>query len=105
MASRVVLEREHAQISPSGFERAEACSQSVRLSAYAPKRLAGPEARAGTADHALLEKCLTEHLDTFEVLDVETVKVDSHEVEITDERLDGVQFALDGSVNACRRRS
>jgi hypothetical protein len=92
----VVVEREHAKISPSGFERAENCTQSVRLSAYAQPRLAGPEARIGTAKHwLLLDKCLTENLETFELGDIETIKVDGHEIKVTDELLDDVQFVLD----------
>jgi hypothetical protein len=90
-----VVERSHAKISPSSFERAEKCSQSVRLSALASPRLAGPEARSGTAAHALLERCLSEELETFELGDIETVKVDGHEVEVDEEMLDHVQFNLD----------
>ena len=36
MTTLNVAERRHARISPSGFERAEACTMSVRLSAQAP---------------------------------------------------------------------
>ncbi len=93
--SFVVVERPHAKISPSSFERAEACTQSVRLSASAPPRLAGPDAQAGTAQHALLETCLSEDLDTFELGDNIVIQVDGHEVEIDDEMLDSVQLALD----------
>lgn len=90
-----VIERPHAKISPSSFERVEKCSQSVRLSEHSPPRLAGPEAQAGTAAHHLLETCLKEGLDTFELSDITTLQVDGHEVEVDDEMLDAVQLALD----------
>ena len=90
----IVLDRPHGKISPSMFARVMHCTASVPLTEKAPTRLAGLAAQTGTAAHALLERCLTEDLDTFELSDLETVRVDGAEVMITDEMLDQVQLAL-----------
>lgn len=95
MTELVVFDREHARISPSGFERAEQCTASVRLSAYASPEAPGEAAVIGTAAHAVLEKALTEDLDTIELGDLRHVVVDGQEVPVDDGMLDGVQLCLD----------
>ena len=95
MSILTVTERTHARISPSGFERAEACTMSVRLSAHAPTTAPGPDALTGTAAHAVLEHCLKEDLDTFELGDLERIQIDGQQIEIDDKLLDGVQLCLD----------
>lgn len=89
-----IHDRQHARISPSGVERALNCTQSVRLSASLPPRLAGPEAAAGTAAHALFERCLREDLDVFE-LSTGPVEVDGHTVDIDEEMLERLQICVD----------
>lgn len=90
----VIEDRPHARVSPSGYERISRCTKSLVLSAQAPPRLAGPDAAAGTAGHAIFERCLRGDLDTFEVKRG-PVKVDGYEVEIDEAMLEGVQVALD----------
>ena len=56
---------------------------SVQFSTQAPPRLAGPDAVAGTVQHSILEKCLTENLEVFELGDLQMIRVDGHDVEVT----------------------
>ena len=75
MSDLIVLDREHASISPSSYARVRACTASVPLSASAPREAASPYADAGSAAHKLLEVCLTEGLDTFELGTVGNIRV------------------------------
>ena len=67
---------------------------SVQLSTQAPPRLAGPDAVAGTVQHSILEKCLTEDLEVFELGDLQMIRVDGHDVEVTHAMLDNVDVCL-----------
>ena len=95
MTDLASLDRAHSRISPSGFARVEACTASLRLSADRPEAAPGPYALVGTAAHAVLERCLKEGLDTFELGDLAEVQVDGAAIPVDGRMLDGVQIALD----------
>ena len=95
MTDLTVIDRVHAEISPSKFEMVEACTMSAKLSAVAPREAPGPDALAGSAAHAVLETCLKEDLDTIELSDLQTVTVKDQAVPVDAGMLDGVQICID----------
>ena len=95
MTDLIVLDREHAAISPSSYARVRACTASVPLSAAAPPEAASPYADAGSAAHKLLEVCLSEGLDTFELGGVGNVRVGGKDIPVDHDMLDDVSFCLD----------
>lgn len=95
MTDLIVLDRTHAAISPSSYARIRKCTASVALSASAPPEAASPYADAGSAAHKLLEVCLQEGLDTFELGGVGNVRVKGRDVPVDHAMLDDVAFCLD----------
>ncbi len=88
-----VTERAHSPLSPSSFERISACTKSYQLTAAAPpgrRRVAGPDAIAGTAAHRLLEHALRGGRPA----DVEAVRVEGQRIEVDEPMRDAVETAL-----------
>ena len=95
MRDLVSLDRTHSAISPSSYERVDNCSMSLKLSQHAPRAAPGIDALIGTAAHSILERCLKQGLDTFELGGLDAVQVDGHAIEVDVGMLDGVQLCLD----------
>jgi hypothetical protein len=89
-----VVERPHASLSPSSFERVRACTKSYQFAQSGIRRVYTDDARIGTAAHALLEHCLRTRARTPD-LAIEAVRVDGVTVPVDDKMRAGVQVALD----------
>lgn len=84
------------RLSPSNYERGSACTMSIKLSEQIPadRRAQTYDAAKGTREHELLELCIRDDLEVFE-LQPHVVEVDGIEVEIDWESLDSISRCLD----------
>ena len=85
---------DHAKLSPSKRVRWANCPGSIREEARYPETASSPSARAGTADHALLEKCVKGGLEPHDFIGQMLI---DHEGEylVDRDRADRVKIALD----------
>jgi Protein of unknown function (DUF2800) len=89
----------HSILGPSSAERWFACPGSINLIGRLPESafVTSEYAAEGTVAHQLAEQYVSGKLDVLELNDKigETVMQDNHEIEITEEMIDGVQEYYD----------